>query len=148
MGLFGFGKKKVNQKIEAARQSMGRVENKDTVEAAVALMVWVAFADGICESPEIEILENVIKTDDAFADWQADLPAMISKWLDKFKLFKRGAVLDALKELNDMKSDPVNAAKVLVSGIAVADNEGIGDAEMDVLNQAAVTMGLRLETYL
>lgn len=146
--MFNFLKKKVSRKTEELKQAAGKFESKDTVEGAVALMVWVAFADGKCEPSEIEQLENVIKSDDAFSQWQSELPGMVSKWIDKFKLFKRGAVQDALKELTDLKNDPVNAAKVLVAGLAVADDDGIGEDEKAVLNQAAGAMGLRLDTYL
>lgn len=148
MGLFGFGKKKVNQKVEELRQAAGRIENKDTVEGAIALMVGVSFADGSCDPEEIAQLEAVIKTDDAFAQWQSEVPAMVSKWIDKFKLFKRGAVADMEKELNDLKNDPANAKKVLLCGLAVADNGGIGDDEKAFLNNAAAALGLRLDTYL
>lgn len=148
MGFFKFGKKKVNQKVEEMRQAAGRMENKDTVEGAIALMVGVSFADGSCDPAEIEQLENVIRTDDAFAQWQSDVPAMVSKWIEKFKLFKRGAIQDMEKELADLKNDPTNAKKVLLCGLAVADNDGIGDEEKAFLSNAASVLGLRLDTYL
>lgn len=143
--LFG---KKVNKKVEEMRQAAGRMENKDTVEGAIALMVGVSFADGSCDPAEIEQLENIIKTDDAFAQWQSDVPAMVSKWIEKFKLFKRGAIMDMEKELSDLKSDPNNARKVLLCGLAVADNDGLGAEEKAFLDKAAQVLGLRLDQYL
>lgn len=144
--MFGLTKM-FSKKFTETRQKMGKIENKDTVEGAVALMVWVAYADGNCDADEIATLENVIKSDEAFSQWQSEIPEMVNKWLEKFKLFKRGAVLDALKELGDLKSDPANAAKVLVAGLAVADNDGIGKEEEGVLRQAASALGVRYETY-
>ena len=53
MGLFGFGAKKVSQKVEQMRASAGKLESKDTVEAGIAVMVGVAFADKSCPDEEI-----------------------------------------------------------------------------------------------
>lgn len=148
MGFFNFGKKAISKKTAAARETLGRIENKDTVEAGVALGVWVTFADKKADESELEQLDKCIKNEDAFATYQSEVPAMIDKWIGKFKDFHRGAVLDAKKELADLKNDPTNAAKVLVIGLSVADDDGIGDEEKTVLAEAAAILGLRLDTYL
>ena len=56
MGFLGFGKKKVSQKVEQMREAAGKLENKDTVEAGIAVMVGVAFADKSCSDEEIELI--------------------------------------------------------------------------------------------
>lgn len=148
MGFLGFGKKAISKKTAAARETLGRIENKDTVEAGIALGVWVTFADKKADESELLQLEKCIKNEDAFQTYIADVPAMIDKWIGKFKDFHRGAVLDAKKEIADLKGDPTNAAKVLVIGLSVADDDGIGEDEKAVLNEAATILGLRLENYL
>lgn len=148
MGFWKFGSKAISKKTAAARETLGRIENKDTVEAGVALGVWVTFADRKAEDSELDQLDKCIKNEDAFTTYQSEVPAMVDKWIGKFKDFHRGAVLDAKKELADLKNDPVNAAKVLVIGLSVADNDGIGEEERAVLNEAATILGLRLDTYL
>lgn len=148
MGFWSFGSKAVSKKTAAARETLGRIENKDTVEAGIALGVWTTFADKKADESELMQLEKCIKNEDAFQNHVADVPAMIDKWIGKFKDFHRGAVLDAKKELSDLKGDPTNAAKVLVIGLSVADDDGIGDDEREVLKEAATIMGLRLEDYI
>lgn len=148
MGFWKFGSKKVNQKVVEMRQAAGKLENKDAVEGAISFMVGVSFADGSCDPEEIAQLENVVKVDDMFADWQSDVPAMVSKWIEKFKIYHRGAVNDMEKELADLKNDPANAKKVLLAALSVADNGGIGDAERAFLEKGANVMGLRLDSVL
>ncbi len=149
MGLFGFGKKKVNQKYEELRQAAGKMDSKDTVEAGIALMVGTAFADGSCTDEELETLENVVQSDEAFANWASETTAMTNKWIEKFRKFRRGAVQDMEKELSDLKADPANAKKVLLCGIAVAEDDGeLAGAEREFLEKAAAVMGLRLDAVL
>ncbi|WIC41595.1 hypothetical protein [Salmonella phage SP154] len=149
MGLFGFGKKKVSQKVEEMKQAAGKIENKDTVEAGIAIMVGVAFADGKCTDEEITILEKVIQSDDSFSQWRSETGAMTDKWIAKFRDFKRGAIMDMEKEFADLKGDPTNAKKALLCGIAVAeDDDGIGAEERAFLEKAAAIVGLRLESIL
>ena len=148
MGLFGFGKKKVSQKVEQMRASAGKLENKDTVEAGIAVMVGVAFADKSC-SEEIEILENVIESDDTFAEWRSETQAMTNKWIGKFQKFHRGAMMDLEKEFNDLKGDPAGQRRALLCGIAVAeDEEGMGAEEKAFLEKVAGWAGIRLDTIL
>lgn len=149
MGFLGFGKKKVNQKYEAMKQASGRMESKDTVEAGIAIMVGASFADNTCSDAELETLQNIIDTDDAFENWKSETTAMTNKWIEKFRKFKRGAIQDLHKELADLKSDPTNAKKVLLCGIAISeDDDGLGDKERDFLTECANVLGLRLDSVL
>nr|DAX06381.1 MAG TPA: Tellurite resistance protein [Caudoviricetes sp.] len=149
MGLFGFGKKKVSQKVEQMREAAGKIESKDTVEAGIAVMVGVAFADKTCSDEEIELLEAVIESDDTFAAWRSETQAMTNKWIGKFQKFHRGAMMDLEKEFNDLKGDPAGQKRALLCGIAVAeDEEGIGPEERAFLEKVAGWAGIRLESIL
>jgi tellurite resistance protein len=149
MGFFGLGSKKVSQKVQQMKDSAGKMESKDTVEAGIAIMVGVAFADGKCTDEEITILEKVIQSDDSFANWRSETGAMTDKWIAKFRDFKRGAIMDMEKEFADLKGDPTNAKKALLCGIAVAeDDDGIGAEEKAFLEKAAGIVGLRLDSIL
>ena len=149
MGFLNFGKKKVSQKVEQMRASAGKLESKDTVEAAVAVMVGVAFADKKCSDEEIEILEKVIESDDTFSEWRSETQAMTNKWIGKFKDFHRGAMMDLEKEFSDLKGDPAGQKRVLLCGIALAEDEdGIGAEEKVFLEKVAGWAGIRLDTLL
>lgn len=149
MGFFGLGKKKVNQKVQQMKEAAGKIESKDTVEAGIAIMVGVAFADGKCTDEEISILEKVVQSDDSFSQWRSETGAMTDKWIAKFRDFKRGAIMDMEKEFADLKGDANNAKKALLCGIAVAeDDDGIGAEERAFLEKAASIVGLRLESVL
>lgn len=149
MGFFNLGRKKVSKKVEEMRQTAGKMESKDTVEAGIAIMVGVAFADNKCTDEEITILEKVIASDDSFANWRSETAGMTDKWIAKFRDFKRGAIMDMEKEFADLKGDPTNAKKALLCGIAVAEDEdGIGAEERAFLEKAAGIVGLRLDSIL
>lgn len=149
MGLFGLGRKKVSQKVEQMRASAGKLESKDTVEAGIAVMVGTAFADKSCSDEEIEILENVIESDDTFSEWRSETQAMTNKWIGKFQKFHRGAMMDLEKEFNDLKGDPAGQKRAILCGIAVAEDEsGIGAEEKAFLEKVAGWAGIRLETLL
>lgn len=148
MGFFGFGKKKVSQKVAQLQEAAGKLENKDTVEAAIAIMVGVAFADGSCTDDEIKQLENVIESDDAFAAWRSETGQMTDKWIGKFQKFKRGALMDMEKEFADLKGDPANAKRAFLCGVAVAEDDGIGAEERAFLEKVGGWIGIRLESVL
>lgn len=143
--MFGkfFGKKAAEIKSAGAK-----ISNKDLVEAVVSGSLLVAFADGNCDDSEISALESILASDEQFDSWRSEIPGLISKYAGKFSAGYKLGKLSALREIGDLKSTQKDAELALVCIITVAEQGGIDDKEKAVLNEIAVALGLRLDTYL
>lgn len=138
------------KKTGQARAAVGKLTNRDLMEASVYGSIYVAAADGDLETSELDKLSNLLSNNPALKDFGAEL----SNCLDRAKADflqggKRILRQNAEKELADLAHNPTDALTVLNVMLTVAEADGqIEDEEMVVLEKAAKLMGLNLKDHL
>lgn len=145
MGVFGkiFGKKAAETQVK-----LQKFEKRDLVEACVAGMVMVAFADGDCEDSELAKLQEIIQSNESFAHFQSEVGVLV----DKFALqFKAGFILGkskVLKELADINSSADEKEEAFICMVLVAQADGeVEPAEKTLLVEIGRRMGLNPAAY-
>lgn len=140
--MFGFGKKARKIAVEVKK-----MENRDAVEATVWGCYAVTYADGTCDSKEIQTLEKTIAAKPAFSNFAGEISTMSSNVRAQFEASPRSAMAQAMRELSDVAGTN-DAVDVLCLCLDVADNDGIGEDEEKVLKKIATALQLALDQYL
>ena len=133
-----------------AKEGMQRLENKDLMEAAVGIAVWVAFADGDFEDAEAKQLTDIIESNPSFEAFQRDIGHTVDKFVTLFR--KSGKFIAAQKvekELADIKGNDDQKQEVLLIAVTIAAADGqIEPEEEKVIRRAGKVLGLNVDALL
>lgn len=148
--MFGMGKM-FGRKARQAGQAVVKFENRDLAQAAIYGCYWVASADGEIGTKEMDKTDRLLRNAPQLSGFGAELGLIIDR--AKADYLEGGARIirmNAKKELGDLAHDPDQAGVVLnfMLTVAEADGEIQVPAEMDVLEQAAGCLNLRLKDFL
>lgn len=130
---------------DKAKKFAGKTDFLEAVCAAAALL---AAADGDISDNEIDKAMAAVKSNASLAgafdarSIEATMTTMISRANNR--VGKNGL----RNEIGDIKKDFDMAETVLLAALDVADDGGIGDAEMAELRKIADLLGLDLNKYL
>jgi len=143
--MFGFLKKRAHR----ATNEIKKFEKRDLAQAVVNAAYLVAFSDGNCDALERAKIDQILKTNPVLANFTGELNEIsgriVSLLETDFKIGRRAA----LREIEDVKGDQREAEDVMDVAVAIAEADGeIEKAEMKVLEQIAMVLGLRLENHL
>jgi len=145
-----FGLKKIFGKGREARAALGKLENRDLLQAVVYGCFYVAAADGEIEPTELDKIDRLLRNEPKLQGFGAELGNLI----DKAKAdFNEGGAriirMNAERELADLAHTPTDAETVINFMLTIAEADGeIEPAEVAVLERAAAKLNLRLKDYL
>ncbi|EGG4120923.1 tellurite/colicin resistance protein [Salmonella enterica] len=141
--MLGIFKKKARKAVVEIK----KIENRDAVEATVWGGYYISYRDGECSPAEIQVLEKTIGAVPAFSAFAGEIAQMSSNARAQFEASPRRASAEALRQLADVAGTN-DAVDVLCLCIDIADNDGIGEDEMEGLKKIAQTLQLSLDAYL
>ncbi|WP_024717827.1 tellurite resistance TerB family protein [Pseudomonas putida] len=145
-----FGLKKIFGKGREARAALGKLENRDLLQAVVYGCFYVAAADGEIEPAELDKIDRLLRNEPKLQGFGAEQGNLI----DKAKAdFNEGGAriirMNAERELADLAHTPTDAETVINFMLTIAEADGeIEPAEVAVLERAAAKLNLRLKDYL
>lgn len=145
-----FGLKKIFGKGREARAALGKLENRDLLQAVVYGCFYVAAADGEIEPAELDKIDRLLRNEPKLQGFGAELGNLI----DKAKAdFNEGGAriirMNAERELADLAHTPTDAETVINFMLTIAEADGeIEPEEVAVLERAAAKLNLRLKDYL
>ncbi|MNH06703.1 Tellurite resistance protein TerB [compost metagenome] len=145
-----FGLKKIFGKGREARAALGKLENRDLLQAVVYGCFYVAAADGEIEPAELDKIDRLLRNEPKLQGFGAELGNLI----DKAKAdFNEGGAriirMNAERELADLAHTPTDAETVINFMLTIAEADGeIEPEEVAVLERAAAKLSLRLKDYL
>ena len=146
MGILGklFASKSADIKKSAAvaEQNLEKRISKDLVEAVISGSLLVSFSDGTCDDDEITSLLALLESEEQFAPWSSEIPALIDRYSKKLRAGYKLGKLSALRELSDLKGSPADAELAFACIETVADNGGVSDDERAVLKEIAGALGV------
>jgi len=123
-----------------------KVENRDFMEAAVGIMVLVAYADGECEPQEMDKLNQVLQTLPELQGFGAELGKTVDKFVGYMSIGFTLGKNRIMKELRDIKADDRQKEDILALGMVAATADGeLEPAEQAILEQVAREFGLKLQ---
>lgn len=144
MAFFGFGKKAAQ-----ARAAMGKMENRDLLQAIVYGAIYVGAADGELEPAELDKIEVILGNTPQLQGYGAELSNLMDRAKTDFKAGMRILRQNAEKELGDLQHSPSEALTVLNIMLTVAEADGeIEPAETVAMERAAKLLGLNLKDHL
>lgn len=141
--MFGIFKKKLSENVN---QFSGRT---DFLQGACAIAALVASSDGDISDSEITKATTSINALDAITKNfdQRVIDTTLDQMLTKAGSGRVGRN-QLWKEVEECAKEHEIGESVLLIGLDVADDGGIGDKEMIVLQDAAKRLGLNLQSYL
>lgn len=137
------------RKKREAQAAVAVMTNRDLMQAVVYGAFYVAAADGTIDDAEMKKLEKLISNTPELKGFGAELGNTMDLAEKSFTEGGQRILRQrAEKELADLAHSPDEAATVLNIMLTIADEDGIGDEEMKVLEKSAKIMGLNLKDYL
>lgn len=122
-----------------------KVENRDFMEAVIGIMVLVAYADGECETQELDKLTQVIDTLPELQGFGPELGKTVNKFVGYMNIGFDLGKNRIMKELRDIKADERQKEDILALGMVAAAADGdVEPAERAILEQVAREFGLKL----
>lgn len=144
--MLGIFRKKAAQ----AGAAVQRMENKDLMEATVAIAVLVMHVSGGASDEERLKTEKVLANTPALANFGAQVTETYNRY-DRI-CTESGfmmAKVQLMREIGDVKADQREKEDVFVTGLTVAAADGeVDEKEMTLLRQIGQALGLRPEDYL
>lgn len=137
------------RKKREASAAIAVLTNRNLMEAVVWGSFYVAAADGTIDDDEMKKLEKLISNTPELKGFGAELGNTMD--LAEKSFTEGGSRIlrqRAEKELTDLAHSPEEAATVLNIMLTIADQDGISDDEMKILEKSAKIMGLNLKDYL
>lgn len=143
--MFGLFSKKAKKAVVA----LNKAEHTAMAKAIIAGGVLVAAADGNIEDSELEALRSVIQNNSTLKAFVPEASDWTNEFVTLIKSSPRTAKLEIMRVVEQVRTDRGDAENVLVAVLDIADANGsVDDAEQEVLNKVATTLGLRLADYI
>lgn len=128
--------------LEAARRFMGKLQNKDLLEAVIFGALYVAAGDGL-QNEEVDELRDIIKENPKLGDFShSDIERCITKArgvLDGGQRTARRQVETEIRQGTDGKPD--NQAVVFDAVWDIAERNGLGEKEIPRLHEVCAWCG-------
>ncbi|WP_313317466.1 tellurite resistance TerB family protein [Pseudomonas sp.] len=143
--MFGklFGKKFGNAKAE-----LKKVENRDLMQAIVGGCLLVAAADGEISKNEAAQIDIQIRANKNLEHFGQEITATVNLFTEQLQAGFRLGRMNIMREIADIKNNPLDAEEVFVNMITVAEGDGnISPEELKVLADVGVQLGLRPKDF-
>lgn len=137
------------KKAAAATSNVKRMENRDLMQATVAIACLVMHVSGGASDEERRKTETILAGTDELAHFGPELTDTFNKY-DRM-CTEQGFLIaktKLMREISDVKASPQEKEDVFVTGISIAAADGeVDEKETALLRQIGVMLGLRIEDY-
>jgi len=153
--MFGKILKRFKVKTSGIAGSAISADNVSVMEAMIAGVVQVAYADGTCSNDEVDAVNKLVKSNPQLKLFRNEPVRLFETYCDQMEASTIQGRIDMKKRIAQMSGDTENSERVLIAAIEVAfagkeeDNEDpISEVEEDVLAEIARELDLRLGQYI
>lgn len=141
--MFGIGKK-----LFGAKRAVKKLENRDLMQAIVGGCLLVAAADGEISKNEAAQIDIQIRANKNLEHFDQEITATVNLFTEQLQAGFRLGRMNIMREIADIKNNPLDAEEVFVNMITVAEGDGnISPEELKVLAEVGVQLGLRPKDF-
>jgi len=141
--MFGFGKK-----LFTAKRAVKKLENRDLMQAIVGGCLLVAAADGEIKKNEAAQIDIQIRANKALEHFGPEITATVNQFTEQLQAGFRLGRMNIMREIADIKNNPLDAEEVFVNMLTVAEGDGnISAEELKVLVEIGNQLGLRVKDF-
>lgn len=141
--MFGIGKK-----LFGAKRAVKKLENRDLMQAIVGGCLLVAAADGEISKNEAAQIDIQIRANKNLEHFGQEITATVNLFTEQLQAGFRLGRMNIMREIADIKNNPLDAEEVFVNMITVAEGDGnISSEELKVLAEVGVQLGLRPKDF-
>ena len=141
--MFGIGKK-----LFGAKRAVKKLENRDLMQAIVGGCLLVAAADGEISKNEAAQIDIQIQANKNLEHFGQEITATVNLFTEQLQAGFRLGRMNIMREIADIKNNPLDAEEVFVNMITVAEGDGnISPEELKVLAEVGVQLGLRPKDF-
>jgi tellurite resistance protein TerB len=141
--MFGFGKK-----LFTAKRAVKKLENRDLMQAIVGGCLLVAAADGEISKNEAAQIDIQIRANKALEHFGPEITATVNQFTEQLQAGFRLGRMNIMREIADIKNNPLDAEEVFVNMLTVAEGDGnISPDELKVLVEIGNQLGLRVKDF-
>lgn len=153
--MFGNLLKRFKVKTQGLSSSALSASENDVLEAMIAVMVRVAYADGTCSNKEVDKVNSLISSNPQLREFRNEPVRLFNKYCDQMETSLIQGRKDMDAKIALMSGDTENSERVLIAGIEVAsagkargDEDNISMDEDDTLSEIAKNLDLKLGKYI
>jgi len=141
--MFGIGKK-----LFGAKRAVKKLENRDLMQAIVGGCLLVAAADGEISKNEAAQIDIQIRANKNLEHFGQEITATVNLFTEQLQAGFRLGRMNIMREIADIKNNPLDAEEVFVNMITVSEGDGsISPEELKVLAEVGVQLGLRPKDF-
>lgn len=141
--MFGIGKK-----LFGAKRAVKKLENRDLMQAIVGGCLLVAAADGEISKNEAAQIDIQIRANKNLEHFGSEITSTVNLFTEQLQAGFRLGRMNIMREIADIKNNPLDAEEVFVNMLTVAEGDGsISPEELKVLAEIGTQLGLRLKDF-
>ncbi|EGB96829.1 MULTISPECIES: tellurite resistance TerB family protein [Pseudomonas] len=141
--MFGIGKK-----LFGAKRAVKKLESRDLMQAIVGGCLLVAAADGEISKNEAAQIDIQIRANKNLEHFGQEITTTVNLFTEQLQAGFRLGRMNIMREIADIKNNPLDAEEVFVNMITVAEGDGnISPEELKVLAEVGVQLGLRPKDF-
>ncbi len=141
--MFGIGKK-----LFGAKRAVKKLENRDLMQAIVGGCLLVAAADGEISKNESAQVDLQIRANKALEHFGSEITTTVNQFTEQLQAGFRLGRMNIMREIADVKNNPMDAEEVFVNMLTVAEGDGnISPEELKVLVEIGTQLGLRVKDF-
>ncbi|MNZ24541.1 tellurite resistance protein TerB [Pseudomonas linyingensis] len=141
--MFGIGKK-----LFGAKRAVKKLENRDLMQAIVGGCLLVAAADGEISKNESAQVDLQIRANKNLEHFGAEITNQVNLFTEQLQAGFRLGRMNIMREISDIKNNPLDAEEVFVNMLTVAEGDGsISPEELKVLAEVGQALGLRVKDF-
>lgn len=130
------------------KRAVKKLENRDLMQAIVGGCLLVAAADGEISKNEAAQIDIQIRANKNLEHFGQEITATVNLFTEQLQAGFRLGRMNIMREIADIKNNPLDAEEVFVNMITVAEGDGnISPEELKVLAEVGVQLGLRPKDF-
>lgn len=138
----------LKNKLFSAKKSVKKLENRDLMQAIVGGCLLVAAADGEISKNEAAQIDLQIRANKNLEHFGAEITSTVNLFTEQLQAGFRLGRMNIMREIADIKNNPLDAEEVFVNMLTVAEGDGnISESEMKVLVEIGTQLGLRVKDF-
>ena len=138
----------IGKRLFGAKRAVKKLENRDLMQAIVGGCLLVAAADGEISKNEAAQIDIQIRANKNLEHFGQEITTTVNLFTEQLQAGFRLGRMNIMREIADIKNNPLDAEEVFVNMITVAEGDGnISPEELKVLAEVGVQLGLRPKDF-
>lgn len=138
----------IKNKLFSAKKSVKKLENRDLMQAIVGGCLLVAAADGEISKNEAAQIDLQIRANKNLEHFGSEITTTVNLFTEQLQAGFRLGRMNIMREIADIKNNPLDAEEVFVNMLTVAEGDGsVSAEEMRVLVEIGNQLGLRVKDF-